>query len=126
MDTEAVRSRKLPIELVREGMRVVDRDGKEVGPVELVKFGDPDAVTTMGQGEIPGEELLGMPPKIFTPPEPRVVGELAERLLRKGFLKVDDRGVLDRDYYVEADRIADVEGNVVRLKVDRDALPREL
>jgi hypothetical protein len=89
-------------------------------------LGDPDAVTAMGQGEIPGEELLGMPPNIFTPPEPRVVGELAERLLRKGFLKVDDRGVLDRDYYVEADQIADVEGNVVRLKVDRDELPREL
>jgi hypothetical protein len=125
MGTEAVRGRKLPIELVREGMRVVDRAGTEVGPVELVELGDPDAVTTAGQGELPGEELLGMPPKVFTPPEPRVVGELAERLLRKGFLKVDDRGLLDRDYYVEADQIEQVDGNVVRLKVDRDALPRE-
>jgi hypothetical protein len=102
---------KLPIELVREEMRVVDRDGKEVGPVELVKLGDPDAATTTGQ-ELPGE--------------PEVPGELAERLLRKGFLKVDDKGLLDRDYYVEADQSEAVEGNVVRLKVEQDGLLREV
>lgn len=34
-----------PIRFVQEGMRVVDASGRQIGKVELVKLGDPDAVT---------------------------------------------------------------------------------
>ncbi|MCW2503535.1 MAG: hypothetical protein JWO79_1819 [Actinomycetia bacterium] len=97
-----------PIEQVREGMRVADATGKDVGRVELVKLGDPDAVTTRGQD---GNAL-----------EPDVPGELAERLLRTGFVKIDRRGFFNSDAYAGADEIDRVEGDTVYLLVKDDAL----
>jgi hypothetical protein len=47
-----------PIADVREGMRVVDRRDEDVGTVEVVKMGDPEAVTPSGQ-EV--GTLLGRP-----------------------------------------------------------------
>lgn len=48
---------------VKEGMKVLDSDGAEVGHVEFVKMADPDATTTPAEepapGEIPG--VAGMP-----------------------------------------------------------------
>jgi hypothetical protein len=97
-----------PIEQVREGMRVVDATGKDVGRVEFVQLGDPDAVTTQGQAR------AGI--------EPRVPGELAERLMRIGFVKVDRKGFFKSDAYVGADEIDRVEGEIVHLLVKDDAL----
>jgi hypothetical protein len=96
---------------VREGMRVVDATGKDVGRVEFVKLGDPDAVTPQGQAT----DAL----------EPRVAGELAERLLRVGFVKVDRKGFFNDDAYVAMDEIDRVEGDTVHLLVKDDALLRE-
>jgi hypothetical protein len=99
-----------PIEKVVEGMRVVDADGDEVGKVEFVKMGDPEAVTIEGQD-------LGALPKL-----PR---ELAERLLRTGYLRVDRKGFLAKDAYVSATDIDRVVGDTVHLDVDKDMLLTE-
>jgi hypothetical protein len=99
-----------PIEKVVEGMRVVDADGDEVGKVEFVKMGDPEAVTIEGQD-------LGALPKL-----PR---ELAERLLRTGYLRVDRKGFLAKDAYVSATDIERVVGDTVHLDVDKDMLLAE-
>jgi hypothetical protein len=96
-----------PIEKVFEGMRVVDVNGDEVGKVELVKMGDPEAVTIQGQDE----DLM-----------PQVPHPFAERLLRVGFLRVDRKGILARDAYVAAPEIDRVEGDIVYLNVPKDML----
>ena len=80
--------------------------------MELVKLGDPDAVTTRGQETVGGE--------------PRIGGEPRELLLRVGFVKVDRTGLLRPDAYVAADQIDRVEGDIVHLSVtDQNLLSDE-
>jgi hypothetical protein len=100
-----------PITGVEEGMHIVDAAGKEIGKVGLVKLGDPEAVTTRGQETETGE--------------PHVAGELRERLLRVGFVKIDRKGFLRPDAYVAADEIDRVEKDTVHLSVADRALPSE-
>ena len=98
-----------PISQIVEGMRVFDAAGKEVGKVEFVKLGDPEAITTLGEETDNGE--------------PRVAGELRERLLRLGFFKFDRKGFLKSDAYVAADEIDRVQDGAVHLTVtDKEML----
>ena len=104
-----------PIEKVFEGMRVVDANGKEIGEVDFVKMGDPDAVTTRGQDE-------GTRPNVPPP--------FADRLLRIGYIKVDRKGLFARDVYAaasEVDRVEDdpEKGDKVILKVPEEMLLQE-
>jgi len=96
-----------PIEKVYEGMKVVDVNGEEVGKVQFVKLGDPQAVSV--QGEDPD----------VVPDVPR---PFASRLLLTGYLKVDRKGLFARDAYVSATEIDAVEGDTVRLNVSKDML----
>jgi hypothetical protein len=99
------------ISQVVEGMRVFDADGQEVGVVEYVKLGDPEAITTLGEETDDGE--------------PRVAGELRERLLRLGFVKVDRKGLLKADGYVAADEIDRVQDGAVHLTVTETMMLKE-
>jgi hypothetical protein len=101
-----------PIEKVREGMRVVDADRDKVGTVELVKMGDPGAVTTEGQDTELDEPYLPAP--------------FADRLLRIGFLKVDRKGLFTRNVYVAATEIDRVDDDTVVLSVPQHMLLTEL
>jgi hypothetical protein len=101
-----------PISQVLEGMRVFDAEGKEVGTVEYVKLGDPEAITTLGE-ETESDE-------------PRVAGELGERLLRLGFIKVDRKGLLKSDGYVAADEIDRVQDGAVHLTVTDKEMLKEV
>lgn len=112
-----------PIVAVVAGMRVVDSADSEVGTVEYVKMGDPEAVTVEGQ-EYPARTLADEIAEAVVGPEPDLPPSIAARLLRLGFVKVRGRG-LDRDRYVSADQIADVTDDRVLLKVTRDTLARE-
>jgi hypothetical protein len=109
-----------PIAAVRKGMSVVDVAGERVGAVELVQMGDPEAVTP--QGQMTGGALLAEVKGAFRGGEPRVPSELASQLLCVGFVKVDGRGILDRDVYVAAVQVKDVIDDVVHLGVSRTEL----
>jgi hypothetical protein len=103
--------RRGPIEKVREGMRVIDADGKDVGKVTFVKLGDPEAITTQGQDTGLNEPQLPRP--------------FAERLLRVGFVKVDRKGLFASDAYVAPNEIERVDGETVHLSVRQDMLLKE-
>jgi hypothetical protein len=103
-------SRIGPITQVREGMPVVDASGEHIGKVDFVKLGDPEAVTAEGEA---------------TSSEPHVVGELRERLLRLGFIKIDRKGLLRADAYAAADEIDRVQDGTVHLLVPDKALLTE-
>jgi len=97
-----------PIEQVREGMRGVDADGKEIGKIKLVKQGDPDAITTQGQD-------LGVD-------EPDVGSPFAARLLHLGFTRVGRKGLFTDDVYADVIETERVEDSTVHLAVPEDAL----
>lgn len=112
-----------PIAAVQEGMPVVDRAGEEIGTVEFVKMGDPEAVT--GEGQTAGDAGLGaLIAKTFGAGEPGVPPSEAARMVRLGFLKVDTKGLFARDVYVAADQVANVRQDTVELTVSRDELTK--
>ncbi|WP_212990844.1 hypothetical protein [Actinoplanes auranticolor] len=115
--------RDRPMAQIRAGMRVVDQSGDDVGTVKLVRMGDPQAVTTEGQGGGGGlaETLAG----VIGGTEPDVPAQFAAQLLRSGYLKIDCSGVLAGDAYVPADEVATVRDDIVHLSSDSDSLIQE-
>jgi len=122
MTTDFSSKEERQLEDVHRGMTVLDVNGDNVGKVDQVKMGDPQAVTTRGQeldteagwmdvlARSVGGGGLDVPP------------ERAQRLVRVGFMKVDARGWFNSDLYVEPQQIAGVVGEEVHLRVHRDDL----
>lgn len=111
------------IDDVQPGMRVVGVDGQEVGTVDDVKMGDPEAATAEGEEPLTGGSLLDT--VSLTGTEPDVPEEMRDRMLRLGFLKIDGKGLFTGDRFVAADRIDRVEGDTVRLSVSKDQVVGE-
>lgn len=84
---------------VREGMQVVDRVGGRLGTVELVAMGDPEAVTTQGQEAARPDQVYQQLLQAVFGREPRIPEQFHEQLVREGFVKIDSKGLLDRDAY---------------------------
>ena len=108
---------------VTEGMRVVDAAGTELGRVELVRMGDPAAVTTEGQRVGEPDGLVETIAETVSGPEPDLPPSLAARLERVGYIKIDGKGVFAADRYAAADQIADVSDEAVTLTVPGEQLP---
>jgi hypothetical protein len=115
-----------PIEMVREGMTVVDSEGNKVGKVEAVKMGDPQAATEQGN-ELQDTGLLGDIAEVFAPGErePDVPGPMRARLLRSGYIKVDGGFFFGTDRYVTPEQLHHVEGDTVHLRAMKDQLVKE-
>jgi len=110
---------------VQEGMPVVDAAGDEIGKVEAVQMGDPDAVTTGGD-EHRATDLLGRVAEgLGDEAEPDVPGPLRNRLRRSGYIKISGKGILAADRYVSSDRVREVSNGAVRLTVRKAELARE-
>lgn len=109
---------------VREGMHVLDSTGHNIGSVQLVKAGDPGAMTTAGQ--IAPARSVG----IFAlgdggADEPDVPPSPAERLLRTGFVKISAKGLFERDLYVSAEQIVAVDDDTITVDAAKADLIRE-
>lgn len=113
-----------PMDEVRKGMQVRDADGEEVGKVEFVKFGDPEAVTPAGQRSQSGGLVSGLADAIGGA-EPDVPEQLAARLLRTGYVQIDGKGLFGPDLYLSPDQVARVQDDVVHLTVAKDQLTQE-
>jgi hypothetical protein len=111
---------------IREGMKVVDATGEDIGKVDFFAMGDPEAVTTAGQEMDTAEGgILAGAGRALTEArgEPDVPEPFHSQLVRTGYIKVDTKGWFSKDRYVPAELIAGVEGDAVRLSVTRDQLP---
>lgn len=110
-----------PLRDVREGMRVVDSTGSDVGTVREVRMADPQAVTTAGQGlgETQGGDvdIANMFDRDSALPE-----QEQARLAREGYLRVDTGGIFSGDRYVAAEEVGSVSGDAVHLTVPSDRL----
>lgn len=106
-------------------MRVIDSAGEEIGTVQLVRMGDPDAVTTEGEDSTGGGLLGGVADAFGFEDEPDLPGTLRRCLLHLGLVKVDGHGLFSKDRYVRADRVAGVSGQTVHLSVRKDQTAEE-
>lgn len=104
---------------VREGMRVLDAAGDEVGTVATVKMGDPGAATIGADAPADPGFFAGI---FGADTEPDIPEPLRSRLLRHGFIKIDGKGWLDTDRYVPADLIAGLASDTVRLSATKERL----
>ncbi|MFI7604691.1 hypothetical protein ACIBTV_06175 [Micromonospora sp. NPDC049366] len=117
------------ISRVTTGMPVVDVAGTEVGTVDLVQRGDPNAVTVQAPTTPvptadPGSSLDELIESTAAE-EPDVPADLAARLLHGGYLKVTTELARTGAVYVPAERIATVTDGHVRLDVPVSDLPPE-
>jgi len=110
---------------VQPGMHVVDAAGKDVGRVDMIRMGDPEAETTAGNNDLRSEPLDLVARAIGSEAEPDVPEPLRSRLVRSGYLKLDGANLLDTDRYVPADKVTDVADDRVRLSVRREDLIKE-
>jgi hypothetical protein len=111
---------------VHEGMHVVDASGEDVGHVEMVRMGDPEAYTTEGNVERPRESPLELVAEaIGAETEPDVPEPMRSRLIRSGYLKLDSKNLLEADRYVPGTLVRDVADDRVILSVRKDDLVKE-
>ncbi len=103
------------LEQVREGMKVVDSAGEDVGKVAYVQLADPDAAAVDADRDDADTSILG----IFDV-DADGDGDVTERMAQRGYIKIDAAGFLTGDKYVLADNVAAVEGDVVRLSMPKD------
>ncbi len=115
-----------PISRVTEGMRVVDARGEEIGKVQFVRMGDPEALTEQGNENRP-TELVGKVAQAVLPDEsePDVPEPLQSRLRRTGYIKIDGPDLRDTDRYASSEHVREVNGDTVRLDVRKDQLAVE-
>ena len=115
-----------PISRVQQGMRVVDATGDEIGHVQFVKMGDPEATTDMGNDNRP-TELIGRLAQAVLPEEsePDVPEPLQTRLRVTGYIKIDGPGLTDTDRYASSQHVREVTGDTVRLDVRKEELAVE-
>lgn len=113
------------LQMIWNGMPVVDSDGALIGSVKYVREADPLASVVVDERPFaeknPNEALA----RALTPVEPQVDLPVAEQLIRRGFLKVAGAGLMDHDRYVAADQIAYADEDVVRLAARADELAVE-
>src|SRR5687767_13413654 len=115
------------LQSVREGMKVYDSSGAEIGAVEYVKLSDenpatPEAetVTASGQTGAGRTTLFDAVADAFRADD--LPETLQGRLLRNGFLRMDAAGLFKADRYILPEQIASVTADGVRLNVSRDQL----
>jgi hypothetical protein len=113
-----------PIAQVREGMTVVDAAGEELGTVEHVKMGNPEAATTGGNAQGYTDPVIEIAATAFGAgadvPEPK-----RSQLLRYGFIRIDGAGLSDSDRFVRSDKIQRVVGSTVYLTASKSQLVEE-
>lgn len=110
---------------IRDGMRVFDSDGEELGKVEYVRMGDPGAISNVSSQPKQGGILQGIAGALGAESEPNVPLPLRDQLERLGHIKIDGKGWIDTDRYVRSDQISAVEDDTVRLGVGKEALVTE-
>lgn len=110
---------------VQRGMHVVDASGEDVGRVDMIRMGDPEAATTAGNADMSVTPLDVIAVAAGGEEEPDVPEPLRSRLVRSGYLKLAGAHLFDADRYVPAEYVRDISDDRVRLSVRRDELIKE-
>ncbi|MBX3001315.1 MAG: hypothetical protein KF893_22530 [Caldilineaceae bacterium] len=113
---------------VHEGMDVYNYDDERIGKVESIFFGSvsPEEAAT-GTGAATADNpamrergFLDDLANVFR--DDNLPDELRERLLRKGFIRIDSSGLFSSDRYAMPEQIAAVHEDRVILRTDKEGL----
>jgi hypothetical protein len=97
---------------IREGMHVVDADGKDVGKVTEFSAGDPESVT-VGEGRrVPDGSFVGSVGILM---DADLTEEEAERLSHSGWVRIH-KGLFTHDRFLPADELDRIEDDRLLLK----------
>jgi hypothetical protein len=115
---------------VRNGMRVLDSRGEEIGVVEMVYFGGAadDAIEfgseTATSPDITADNdsggILGAIADAFR--DDNVPDVLARRMLKEGYIRLDAHGLFAADRYILPEQITSVTADGIHLNTTRDGL----
>jgi hypothetical protein len=119
---------------VKEGMKVFDRSGDQVGEVDMVHFGEVgDTQAALGTGPAePAEDVndrlgegtfVDIASNLFGPDD-TMEETVRNRLLQHGFVRVDVSGIFTGDRYVMPEQIASVSNDEVHLSISKDDLAK--
>ena len=97
---------------VREGMHVVDADGKDLGKIKDFQSGDPEAVTAGEALTAPDGAFVGSVGILMDADLPQ---EEAERLSRSGWVRIH-KGLFTHDHFLPADEVDRIEDDKVWLR----------
>jgi hypothetical protein len=98
---------------IREGMRVLDAKGDEVGTVESLKMGSAEAATAQGQTADGDDGLFEDLVAGLAGDGDDLPDQQRDRMLRLGYIKVDRKGLFKDDVYVVSEDIRRVGDDVV-------------
>ena len=116
------------LNFIREGMTVYDREDKKIGSVERLYFGSSSTAdqdeynmpVEPGRADLPRNPLMDAIADVFDPND--VPEEMRERLLQRGFIRIDGAGLFAADRYVMPEQISSVSDEAVYLRVAKDEL----
>ncbi len=139
-DVSRIEDRKV-LARIHDGMKVYDRDGKEIGKVDEVYLGEESAwatehgegpATARNQGPPMQGVALARNPNESSPPfagdifahlqSEDIPNVLRNRLTREGYIRMEAKGLFASDRYILPDQIANVSDDRVNLKTTRDEL----
>ena len=121
------KSGKNILESIREGMRVYDREGRELGKVDRVHTGPgrPEPGSTEAGGEAGVDEtLFARWVEEMLDPMDNVRRELQEELYLHGFMRMLTEGLEGEERYILPDQIRAVIGDKVHLHVSEEELKK--
>lgn len=114
---------------IREGMKVFDRANHQIGTVDRVKIGDddpttpePEAMDVNPMDKERRDTLMDNIADAFRADE--LPEEVREKLLLRGFVRLDADGLFAADRYVMPEQIDSVTEDGVTLTVSKDELLR--
>lgn len=115
-----------PFATIQKGMKVIDKSNTEVGTVDHIYFGAaPELNDNHGTGAATAPKPEMPEPSLIEQAADSIFGtdrfpeEMRERLLNKGFIRVDSFGLFAGDRYFLPDQIDHIEGNEIYLNVHR-------
>ncbi|RIK44912.1 MAG: hypothetical protein DCC55_00840 [Chloroflexi bacterium] len=108
---------------IYKGMNVYNNANEHIGEVQAVYLG---AASEVGAGPAtddaraqPGTRVQRFVAELFDATD--IPDEVAERLRRSGYIRIDGAGLLARDRFVTPDQIARVSGENVYLRTEHAA-----
>ncbi|MDQ6755195.1 MAG: hypothetical protein M3017_17775 [Actinomycetota bacterium] len=110
------------LDSVAKGMRVIDATGKEIGKVRHIHPPNPKAAAFEEMLAAADQSILFVGLNAVIGVEPRVPEEMARRLFRAGYIKINGEGFWHVNTYAAADVIDRVEAGKVYLNLSRHDL----
>lgn len=118
---------------IQEGMKVVDREEKEIGTVKEVYFGEAnESAVEQGRGPayIPPADPTGEPNAlpdyafgiVGTPNDDPGMDLILKQMKQSGYIVINTSGLFASDRFALAEQIESVAGGEVRLSIDKDRL----